>query len=409
MYITHIELNNFRNYRRLDLDVGPSVNIFYGDNAQGKTNLIEAINVCSCLSSHRTAKDKDMIYFGQSSYEVKLSCVDEKDSCPIDLSVSFTSPDSTSNKSKRVLKQDGMQITRIAEYLGVCNTVIFAPEDLYLIKGAPSVRRKFLNLLITKVSPSYFNLLNRINRLNDQKNTSLKSCSVNNIDHKALDFWDYSIADISAEIIMARYRYSSMLQIYASAHHSTISAGAESLRIKYMTITGCIDALEDALRKVGKYDGFISQGLPEPFYGQIKAILAEQIYSKLVSNRSIDVEKGFSAVGIHKDDLDVQLNSLSMRSFSSQGQQRSAALSLKLAELEIIKQCVSSSPILLLDDVFSELDVNRRVSLISGMVDAQIFITCTDRAYIEKELSDLIGSAQSTSFFHVSDGKTEVI
>lgn len=409
MYITHIELNNFRNYRRLDLDVGPSVNIFYGDNAQGKTNLIEAINVCSCLSSHRTAKDKDMISFGQSSYEVKLSCVDEKDSCPIDLSVSFTSPDSTSNKSKRVLKQDGMQITRIAEYLGVCNTVIFAPEDLYLIKGAPSVRRKFLNLLITKVSPSYFNLLNRINRLNDQKNTSLKSCSVNNIDHKALDFWDYSIADISAEIIMARYRYSSMLQIYASAHHSTISAGAESLRIKYMTITGCIDALEDALRKVGKYDGFISQGLPEPFYGQIKAILAEQIYSKLVSNRSIDVEKGFSAVGIHKDDLDVQLNSLSMRSFSSQGQQRSAALSLKLAELEIIKQCVSSSPILLLDDVFSELDVNRRVSLISGMVDAQIFITCTDRAYIEKELSDLIGSAQSTSFFHVSDGKTEVI
>ena len=410
MYIKHISLENFRNYGRLDLDVGPSVNIIYGNNAQGKTNLIEAINVCSCITSHRTSKDRDLIKFGCNEYKITLDLRDEEYSADTSISASFYTEDSdlTPNKvPKRVLLHDGIAIDKVSDYMGVCNTVIFAPEDLNLVKGAPASRRKFFNMLISKVSPTYYDTLNKTNRIINQKNTCIKSFrgDVRKADDNVLDFWDFSLSDLSADMILFRYRFSKLLSAKASGHHSVISDGKEVLSISYSTISGAVELLERSLASEEKQHMLIDGTLSEANYTRIKGILSEYVLGKLRAGRKNDIEKGISVFGVHRDDLDIKLDDLSMKNYSSQGQQRSAALSLKLAELEIIKEFTSSSPVLLLDDVFSELDSGRRVSLLSGMKDAQIFITCTDRNYIENELVEFVMTDIDPVFFHVSTGK----
>lgn len=412
MIIKHIKLHNFRNYGRLDLDVGPSVNIIYGNNAQGKTNLIESINVCSCISSHKTVKDSDLIKFGEKEYQIELTCHDEVYDYDIDLECGYYLENSDlndGNTPKRELKQDGMKIGKISRYIGVCNTVIFAPEDLNLVKGAPSSRRKYLNMLIMKVSPSYVNLLNHAEKIMKQKNLCLKSFrgNVSKIDNNMLDYWDFSLADLSAEILMYRTRFVNIISSKASKHHSVISGGEEVISVSYSTISGANELLESLLREDDMYDLFMQGKLSEAILSDIKKKLSEFILTKFRNTRENDVEKGIASVGINRDDLEIKLNGISMKLYSSQGQQRSAALSLKLAELEIVKEMVSSSPILLLDDVFSELDAGRRVSLIAGMKEAQIFITCTDREFIENEFAYHMLSDIKPTFFRVENGKVE--
>ncbi len=413
MIIQGIHLINFRNYGRLDLDVGPSVNIFYGDNAQGKTNIIEAIYVAGSVASHRTSKDTEMIRFGESGYSTGLDLLCD-DGGSMKMTAEFHTEKSDILKtvrSYRVLKQDGIKIDRISDYIGVCNIVIFAPEDLNIVKNAPAFRRRFLNTLISKVSPSYFNLLSDLSKLMNRKNTFLRNArsgsrnggpSQAEID-TSLDFWDFSIADLSAEIIIMRDRFAKLLSESASKHHSNISGGKEKLTIGYDTISGCsvpVEASEDDSRQ---YDGYLKKGLSGSDYTRIKGILSENILSKLRSARSYDLEKGISSVGVNKDDLDIKLDGLQMRSFSSQGQQRSASLALKLAELDILRMFTSSTPILLLDDVFSELDAERRASLLSVMKDAQIFITCTDRDMTAQELIKM-ESAADARYYRVTGG-----
>ena len=195
------------------------------------------------------------------------------------------------------------------------------------------------------------------------------------------------------------------LSAKASGHHSVISDGKEVLSISYSTISGAVELLERSLGSEEEQHMLIDGTLSEANYVRIKGILSEYVLGKLRAGRKNDIEKGISVFGVHRDDLDIKLDDLSMKNYSSQGQQRSAALSLKLAELEIIKEFTSSSPVLLLDDVFSELDSGRRVSLLSGMKDAQIFITCTDRNYIENELVEFVMTDIDPVFFHVSTGK----
>ena len=412
MIIQGIHLLNFRNYGRLDLDVGPSVNIFYGDNAQGKTNIIEAIYVAGSVTSHRTSKDSELIRFGEDGYSTGLDLLCD-DGCKMKLTAEFHTEKSDFSKnvrSYRVLMQDGIKIERISDYIGVCNIVIFAPEDLNIVKNAPAFRRKFLNTLISKVSPSYFNLLNDLSRLINRKNAYLKSARTNRNDgaskadiETSLDFWDFSIADLSADVIIMRDRFSRILSEAASRHHSDISGGKESLSVGYDTISGCsvpLDAFADDDRQ---HDAYLKKGLSGSDYTRIKGILSDTILSKLKSARSYDLEKGISSVGVNKDDLDIKLDGLQMRSYSSQGQQRSASLALKLAELDILRMFTSSTPILLLDDVFSELDADRRASLLSAMKDAQIFITCTDRDMAVKELAPM-ESADNARYFKVTAG-----
>lgn len=413
MIIQGIHLINFRNYGRLDIDVGPSVNIFYGDNAQGKTNIIEAIYVAGSVASHRTSKDVEMIRFGENCYSTGLDLLCD-DGGSMKMTAEFhteKSDISKSVRSYRVLKQDNIKIERISDYIGVCNIVIFAPEDLNIVKNAPAFRRRFLNTLISKVSPSYFNLLSDLSKLMNRKNAYLRTArngvrsgEISQYDIDAsLDYWDFSIADLSADIIIMRDRFARLLSDSASKHHSNISGGKENLTIGYDTISGCsvpVDAFEGDDRQ---YDGYLRKGLSGSDYTRIKGILSNNILSKLRSARSYDLEKGISSVGVNKDDLDIKLDGLQMRNYSSQGQQRSASLSLKLAELDILRMFTSSTPILLLDDVFSELDAERRASLLSVMKDAQIFITCTDRDMTAKELAPM-EAAEKARYYHVTSG-----
>ena len=403
MIIKHITLENFRNYGRLDLDVGPSVNIVYGNNAQGKTNIIEAINVCSCVSSHRTSKDKDMIKFGEDGYSVNMNLHDEVYDSDVDLNCGYKN---VNNVFKRELEHDGIKISKISDYMGICNTVIFAPEDLNLIKSSPSVRRKYLNMLIMKVSPTYVDLLGRTNKIMNQKVACLKSFKgdYSVVDNNMLDFWDFSLADLSAELILYRLRYSYIISSYACKHHEEISGGLEKLSIVYNTTTGAVELVERFLNEREELHAFISGTLSEGILSEIKGILSEFLLKKLRNNRKIDVEKGIMMSGVHHDDLDIKINGLVAKVYSSQGQQRSAALSLKLAELEIIRSEVKSTPILLLDDVFSELDMSRRRMLLSVMKDAQIFITCTDKSYIQNELGDFLGTEITPYIFKVNNG-----
>ncbi|MBR5182738.1 MAG: DNA replication/repair protein RecF [Clostridiales bacterium] len=413
MIIKGIHLINFRNYGRLDIDVGPSVNIFYGDNAQGKTNIIEAIYVAGSVASHRTSKDMEMIRFGENGYSTGLDLICD-DGGSMEMTAEFHTEKSDISKnvrSYRVLKQDGIKIDRISDYIGVCNIVIFAPEDLNIVKNAPAFRRRFLNTLISKVSPSYFNLLSDLSKLMNRKNAYLRNArngvrsgEISQYDIDAsLDYWDFSIADLSADIIIMRDRFARLLSDSASKHHSNISGGKENLTIGYDTISGCsvpVDAFKEDDRQ---YDGYLRKGLSGSDYTRIKGILSNNILSKLRSARSYDLEKGISSVGVNKDDLDIKLDGLQMRNYSSQGQQRSASLALKLAELDILRMFTSSTPILLLDDVFSELDAERRASLLSVMKDAQIFITCTDRDMTAKELAPM-ESAEKARYYHVTGG-----
>ena len=412
MFIRSIHLDNFRNYGRLDLDVGPSVNIFYGNNAQGKTNLVEGIYVASSITSHRTSKDSDLIKFGENEYKAGLDLTDD-DGSMVSLSACYYNEKSSlgkNSRSGRLLIRDNAPVDKISEYIGVCNIVIFAPEDLNIVKNAPSFRRKFLNTLISKISPSYFNLLSSYSKLLAQKNALLKTIKTSDnmpaLVDEQLNFWDYSLADLSAEIILKRYRFAKLISDTASKHHANISSGKESLTIEYSTIFGVVGVLETFLTKNSKYDEYMSKGLSEADYGRIKGIISDLVLAKLRSVRNYDIDKHISSVGIHRDDLVIKLDGLVMKNFSSQGQQRTAALALKLSELEIIKMFVSSTPVLILDDVFSELDKSRRLSLVSAMKGAQIFITCTDKNMIGEEI-DLIRGAEKTVFYHVNNGIIE--
>lgn len=410
MIIRNISLTNFRNYGRLDIEVGPSVNVIYGNNAQGKTNIIEAVSVGTSVTSHRTSKDKEMIKFGENEYIIDLMCHDEVYDSDCAFRAAYYSENSSYNNKKaarRELMQNGLVIPKISQFIGACNTVIFAPEDLNLVKGAPVSRRKYINLLISKVSPSYYDLLGKTKRIIDQKNACLKSFrGKQDISReKELDYWDFSLADLSSDLILERYRYCVMISRKASAHHSVISDGKEVLKAEYSTVTGSESLIKGFFEENDMFNLFIEGTLPGDILARIKASLSDYLLTKFRNTRNFDIERGVCSVGVHRDDIDMTLNGLSMRQFSSQGQQRSASLALKLAELEILREKTGSSPILLLDDVFSELDEGRRVSLLAGMNKSQIFITCTDRKFVEDQLPGVVTEGVDTRFFRVESGE----
>jgi DNA replication and repair protein RecF len=377
MKITRIILNDYRNYGRLDMTVGPSVNILYGNNAQGKTNLIDAVCYGTGLESCRNSRDQDMIKFGQDSYRIEIIAEDD-DGSTADLRVEYSLATDT-----KELYVDNIKVAKTAEYINVCNTVIFTPEDLKIVKSLPVNRRRFLNSLITKVSPTYLNHLYTIRRLSVQKNNFLKKLKFDQAykgsGEMELNMLDFAIADTSADIILARYRFVLLLSQYAAEDHLLISDSKEELKITYNTISGCIDLLKAFLVENDNLTVYMSYGLSEGDYAKIKGILSDHILSRLQNARKSDIERGVSSVGTHKDDLTILINGMPAKDYASQGQQRSAALSLKAAELEIVRKFVSSTPILLLDDVFSELDSSRRQKIVDLMKDAQIFITCTDK------------------------------
>lgn len=389
MYVKTLRLLNFRNYRDVTVELDSDTVVFYGQNAQGKTNLLEAIYLCSCLRSHRTYRDSDLITHGESEYSVGLDFIEtaedntEYSGFNENISVAYfdtVSKDASRMKPKRVLKHNGMLLSKTQDIVGIFNAVIFAPEDLNIIKDGPSIRRRYIDMLISQIKPSYFNELSIYQKTLLQRNSQLKRMRDGLVtsDHYNIEVWDMALASSAAKIIMTRNDFSIKINKHASNHHLIMSSGKEELNVKYRSVAG-----------ISTEDG----------YEEIQ----QSIYNKLKGNFNEDVERGSTTHGPHRDDLDISINNESIRSYASQGQQRTAVLSLKIAELEIIATETRSMPVLLLDDVMSELDQTRRKQLLSAIGRAQVILTCTDASHVEPELISMDGG-RKIRYFEVSDG-----
>ena len=408
MYIKSIRIENFRNYGRLDLQVEPSINVLYGENAQGKTNIIEAIYLCTCARSHRTSKDKEMILHGQKQYKVSIVLASQRmtDHNAYDEKLSITyfeASDMPSEiiKAKRLIEYNEVPLERLSDLMGIFHAVVFAPEDLLLIKEGPSVRRRYMDLLISQVRPCYFHDLVTYTKILQQRNQTLKllrqkksSHLLDSSENGEIEIWDYPLSEVATRIIVERILFSKRISAIASQKHEQISGGKEKLFVKYRTVPSLLS--EDVLHN------------PEEKKEKIESILLE----RFKNTHQEDYERGTTGSGPHRDDLELSLDGDGLRAFASQGQQRSAALALKLAELQIIMEETGEMPVLLLDDVFSELDSRRRSCLLSNIENAQVFITCTDRSFILQKMKDsLEPSSQSKvpelTFFEVIDGSVQ--
>jgi DNA replication and repair protein RecF len=393
MHIRQIELTQFRNYEKQIIDVAPGINVFYGDNAQGKTNVLEAVYLCACARSHRTARDVDMIRHANNQYAVRLDFITENGSeDEIEINYQDAIPgDPQRTRSSRIVRHNGIRLTRIGGLMGLFHAVIFAPEDLMLVKEGPATRRRYLDLLISQVRPSYFLALQQYSRQMLQRNKFLKDLRENRASFRTaadlgeaealqLDVWNQALAEQAAGLIEQRLAYSRRIAELAGQAQARISLGQEKLFVRYRTISG------------------VKAGMTREQIGDL-------YYQKLTSSFAEDLDKGTTGNGPHRDDLELSLDGESMRPFASQGQQRSAVLALKLAELAILRQDTGEAPVLLLDDVMSELDENRRTSLLENIHDAQVFVTCTDAQQVVREISREQHMANGLfTFFQVSGG-----
>ncbi len=334
MIIEKIELSNFRNYGELSMEFSQDTNILYGDNAQGKTNLLEAIYLCSTTKSHRSSKDREIIQFGKEEAHIKMIVKKREVPFRIDMHIK-------KNRSKGIAI-NGIPIKRASELFGIVNVVFFSPEDLEIVKGSPAVRRRFLDMELCQLDKIYVSNLVNYNKCLMQRNKLLKEMDLNQSNHELLDIWDLQLAKYGKEIIDRREIFIEQLnQIMQSIHHD-LTNGKEQIMIEY----------EKSCKK-------------------------EELYEQIVSNRKKDIRFRTTSTGPHRDDLMFSSQNMDLRKYGSQGQQRTAALSLKLSEIQIVEQLIHDTPILLLDDVLSELDSNRQHQLLNSLKNVQTFITCT--------------------------------
>ena len=344
MFIKEIELKNYRNYDQLKIEMNEKVNLILGNNAEGKTNLLESIYLSSIGRSFRTNKDAELVKFG--SEMAKVSVKAEKSCCDTSVEIIIK------KDSKKSIKKDGNNIRKSSELLENILIVIFSPEDLKLVKDEPDKRRKFIDRELSQILPSYYDSLSNYKKILLQRNTYLKE---EKIDQSILDLWDVQLAKYGASIIKAREKFIRKLNVYSSRIHESITNGKEKLTIVYEPNVEPTDSTE------------------------------ENYYNLLRDNLNNDLKHRTTGKGPHRDDIAFYVNGINMRSFGSQGQQRTCALSVKLAELNLIKEETGEDAILLLDDVMSELDIERQEYLIRTLKDNQLFITTTD---IEKKILD---------------------
>jgi len=332
--IKQLKLKNYRNYDLLDLSFDDSTNIFYGDNAQGKTNILESIYLCGTTKSHRGTKDRDLIKFGEE--ESHIEAIVEKNNTPFKIDIHLK------KNSPKGIAINKIPIKRASELFGIINIVFFSPEDLNIIKNGPAERRRFIDLELAQLDKVYLSDLSNYNRIVNQRNKLLKDMYDRKDLMETLDIWDIQLVQYGNKIINRRNIFISQLNEIIEKVHNHLTGGKEKLSLQYELSTGVMD-LEKALLK----------------------------------NRERDIRMKSTSVGPHRDDLCFISNGLDIRKFGSQGQQRTAALSLKLSEIEIVKKIINDEPILLLDDVLSELDKNRQNYLLDSIRDIQTLITCT--------------------------------
>lgn len=348
-----LELKQYRNIDRLSLECPQELHLFVGPNAQGKTNILESLYVLGMGKSHRTRSHKELIQFGHQ--EAYLKARVKKDQQIIRLEVKL------SQKGKKV-SRNGIEQPRLSQYIGSLPVVLFAPEDLSIVKGSPQVRRRFLDTEIGQVSPTYVHHLVQFNKLIQQRNSLLKQLTLNKGAHyELLDVLDQQLIQLCIEIWRKRFHFLHSLRKWAKKIHSAITQQSEELTIEYIPSLQIEPDME-------------------------KNDLAVHMQKELTRIRDKEIIRGTTLIGPHRDDLRLLANGLDLHVYGSQGQQRTAALSLKLAEIELIYQEVSYYPILLLDDVLSELDDTRKTHLLEAIRGrVQTFVTTTSLEGIDPE------------------------
>ena len=339
MWIKELKINNFRNYKNEEIKFEKNINIFYGENAQGKTNIIEAIFLCSMGRSFRTNKDKEMILLNESqaNIEIEFEKSDRSGKIKIELA------------GKKNVSINGIKIKKLSELLGNVNIVIFTPDDINILKGGPQNRRRFLDIMISQLKPNYMHNLNLYLKTLEQRNNYLRQIKEQNKDENLLEIWDEKLADYAVNIYKYRNEFIEKIKSKIKKIHSQITNNEEEIEIEYIS---CCKEKEEFLK-----------------------LLKER--------RKLDIIKGFTTKGIHRDDFLIYINGKETSVYGSQGQNRTAMLSLKLSELNVVYDEIGEYPILLLDDFMSELDSKRRKSFLENVRDTQVIITCTEKISIE--------------------------
>lgn len=358
MHVKSIRLINYRNYKNLNIQLSDKLNIFLGNNAQGKTNLLESIYLCSVGKSFRTNKDRELININKEEAYIGLNVENNENDKLIEIKI---------EKNKKRVKINRIEIDKLSELNGNLNVVIFSPEDLKIIKEGPSERRNFLDTEISQLRPFYYYNLNKYNKILYQRNNLLKLINKNQQKKSLLDVWDQQLIEVGTEIIINRLHFVDKISKISKNIHSKLTGETENLEVKY---DSSINFLSEIQVKDKNNIKEFRKKVYENVYNSFK--------SSLNNNIENDIEKTSTSIGPHRDDIKVIVNGLESRIFGSQGQQRTAALSLKLAEVELIKSEIGEYPVLLLDDVLSELDINRRKYLINTFKDIQTIITSTD-------------------------------
>lgn len=334
MIIKSIELQNFRNYEDLNISFDEGTNIFYGDNAQGKTNILEAAYLSGTTKSHKCSKDKEMIRFGEQEAHIRTVVVKKDKEYQIDMHLK-------NNRSKGIAINK-VPIKKASELFGILNMVFFSPEDLNIIKNGPAERRRFLDSELCQLDKIYLSDLTTYNKILNQRNKLLKDMFYRPDLKDTLPVWDMQLVETGRKIIRRRKQFVDELNEIVHDIHYRISGEKEDLLLQY-----------------------------EP---SIEDIFFEDELSRV---KERDMRQCMTSVGPHRDDLLFSIGEVDIRKFGSQGQQRTSALSLKLSEIELVKRSIHDTPVLLLDDVLSELDSNRQNYLLNSIHDTQTLITCT--------------------------------
>lgn len=342
MYIKTIKLNDFRNYTNQKIELQEGINLFVGDNAQGKTNILESIFLCAIGKSFRAKKEKELIKMGEekASIELEFEKTDRTGRIRIELD------------DKKSVFVNEIKQNKLSDILGNINIVMFSPDDIEILKSGPAKRRRFLNILISQLRPRYVYCLNMYLKALEQRNNYLRQIKLENKPKELLEIWDEKLADYAYSVYEYRNEFVEKIKNKINKIHSDITDNKEEIKIKY--ITDCIDK--------------------------------EKYLQELKNSWESDIQKGYTTKGVHRDDFYIFINGKQVNIYGSQGQNRTVILSLKLAELEIVYDEIGEYPILLLDDFMSELDSKRRENLLKSISNTQILITCTDEFTIPEKM-----------------------
>ena len=369
MRIKKLKVENFRNLENLDIEFSEGVNIIYGNNAQGKTNIIESIYIFSFGKSFRANKDIELLKFDKEYFLSNIEIM--KKDRELEMDFGF---DKISNK--KMIKVNGVIQKKISDIIGKLNVVVFKPEDIKIVTDSPSIRRKYIDYLISSISKSYLENITKYKKVMEERNNLLKeiklrlkgSKNLDETDSNFLDVYDKLLSKLNCEIYNERKRVIEKLNNYIYDIHLKLTENYinnEKLHIKYVS-----NVAEDI----------------------------EKMYNNLSKSRLNDINKGYTSLGIHRDDYIISMNSLDVSIYGSQGQKKSSIISLKLSELKVIEEVIGEKPVLLLDDYMSELDEKRRLKFLDIIEDIQIIITTTHKISID---------GKENTYFYVDNGKIE--